>query len=119
MVNDMADRPVVEAQVAVVGGGISGLATAYWLAAEHGIDVVVLEADARLGGKVSTRSVAGLPVDTGPDAFLSRAPTWPSTSRGWASPTRSSRLVRVAPSSGRAAGCAASRRAVRSASPTG
>ncbi len=55
-----------------MGGGISGLATAYWLAAEHGVDVVVLEAGDRLGGKVSTQSLAGMPVDTGPDAFLSR-----------------------------------------------
>jgi protoporphyrinogen/coproporphyrinogen III oxidase len=74
MVKYMAARRTVEAQVAVVGGGISGLATAYWLAAEHGLDVVVLEATGRLGGKVSTQSVAGLPVDTGPDAFLSRGP---------------------------------------------
>ncbi|HET7820390.1 MAG TPA: protoporphyrinogen oxidase, partial [Ornithinibacter sp.] len=70
----MAASRIVEAQVAVVGGGISGLATAYWLAAEHGLDVVVLEATGRLGGKVSTQTVAGLPVDTGPDAFLSRGP---------------------------------------------
>jgi len=70
----MAARRIVQAQVAVVGGGISGLATAYWLATEHGVDVVVLEADGRLGGKVSTQSLAGLPVDTGPDAFLSRGP---------------------------------------------
>lgn len=70
----MAARRTVEAQVAVVGGGISGLSTAYWLAAEHGVDVVVLEATEHLGGKVSTQPLAGLPVDTGPDAFLSRGP---------------------------------------------
>ena len=57
-----------------MGGGISGLATAYWLAVEHGVDVVVLEAGDRLGGKVSTQDLAGMPVDTGPDAFLSRGP---------------------------------------------
>jgi oxygen-dependent protoporphyrinogen oxidase len=50
------------------------LATAYWLAAEHGVDVVVLEAGDRLGGKISTQDLAGMPVDTGPDAFLSRGP---------------------------------------------
>lgn len=55
-----------------MGGGVSGLATAYWLAVEHGVDVVVLEAGDRAGGKVSTQTVAGMPVDTGPDAFLSR-----------------------------------------------
>jgi oxygen-dependent protoporphyrinogen oxidase len=65
-------RRTVEVEVAVVGGGISGLATAYWLRAEHGADVVVVEAGERAGGKVHTRTLAGLPVDTGPDAFLSR-----------------------------------------------
>ncbi len=55
-----------------MGGGVSGLSTAYWLAAEHGVDAMVLEADERLGGKVSTQDLAGMPVDTGPDAFLSR-----------------------------------------------
>lgn len=60
------------ADVVVVGGGISGLATAYWLAVEHEVDVVVLEAGDRAGGKVSTQLLAGKPVDTGPDAFLSR-----------------------------------------------
>jgi protoporphyrinogen/coproporphyrinogen III oxidase len=72
MVNDVAGGRTVEAEVAVVGGGVYGLATAYWLAAEHGVDVVVLEAGDRAGGKVSTQHLAGMPVDTGPDAFLSR-----------------------------------------------
>jgi oxygen-dependent protoporphyrinogen oxidase len=62
--------------VAVVGGGVSGLATAYRLVDRLGADarVVVLESADRPGGKIITRAVAGLPVDTGPDAFLSRAP---------------------------------------------
>src|SRR5690606_31517381 len=34
--------------------------------------VTVLEATAHLGGKVATVDVEGLPVDVGPDAFLSR-----------------------------------------------
>ena len=49
-----------------MGGGVSGLATAYWLAVEHGVDVVVLEAGDRLGGKVSTQ-------DRGRDAGRHRA----------------------------------------------
>ena len=60
----------------VVGAGISGLATAYFLQRELGPEatVRVLEAGPEIGGKVRTRLLAGLPVDTGPDAFLSRAP---------------------------------------------
>ena len=60
----------------MVGAGITGLATAYFLRRRLGPDavIVVLEAGPELGGKVRTRQVAGMPVDTGPDAFLSRAP---------------------------------------------
>lgn len=60
----------------VVGGGISGLATGYFLQRGLGPDasVRVLEAGPEIGGKVRTRLLAGLPVDTGPDAFLSRSP---------------------------------------------
>lgn len=67
-----ARRPVV----AVVGGGVSGLATAYYAARGTGgdLDVVVLEAAGRLGGKVFTQQVVGHPVDTGPDALLVRVP---------------------------------------------
>jgi oxygen-dependent protoporphyrinogen oxidase len=64
----------------VIGGGISGLATAYHLtgaSAGEGarkVAVTLLEAEPRFGGKVATEPVAGLPVDTGPDAVLMRSP---------------------------------------------
>lgn len=62
--------------VAVVGGGITGLAAAWQLVTTlpRGARVVLLEADARLGGKVLTGEVGGRPVDLGPDAFLARRP---------------------------------------------
>ena len=66
----------IRPRVAVVGGGISGLATAYLLGTRDDAvrpDVTLIEADNRLGGKILTRPFAGRPVDTGPDAFLTRA----------------------------------------------
>ncbi|HMG44167.1 MAG TPA: protoporphyrinogen oxidase [Acidimicrobiales bacterium] len=59
--------------VAVVGGGIAGLAAA-WEARRRGADVVVLEADGRVGGKLRTSPVAGVALDESADGFLARVP---------------------------------------------
>ena len=65
-------------KVVVVGGGISGLATAHALAGigpPDSVEIEVREADDRLGGKLKTTPFAGLPgVDEGADAFLARVP---------------------------------------------
>jgi oxygen-dependent protoporphyrinogen oxidase len=62
----------------VVGGGIAGLAAAWELVAGADVteppEVVVLEADGRLGGKVRSESFAGRRVDVAADAFLARRP---------------------------------------------
>ena len=60
-------------KVAVVGGGITGLAAAH-RASQLGAEVTVLEAAPRFGGKISTGEFAGRPVDEGGDAFLARVP---------------------------------------------
>lgn len=60
--------------IAVVGGGISGLAAAWELSADPDIEVTVHEAGDRLGGKIQTSSFAGRLVDEGADAFLRRVP---------------------------------------------
>ncbi|KZV27581.1 hypothetical protein F511_11584 [Dorcoceras hygrometricum] len=51
-------------RVAVVGGGISGLVSAYILAKE-GVEVVMYEKDDRLGGAIHSRAVVvdGAPLD--------------------------------------------------------
>ena len=62
--------------VAVIGGGITGLAAAYELRrSSPAPEVTVFDADERLGGKLRTTPFAGLPaVDEGADAFLARVP---------------------------------------------
>lgn len=59
------------ATVAVVGGGITGLACAHFLN-ERGLDTVVCEASDRVGGKLHTGSIGGVPVELGADSFLPR-----------------------------------------------
>jgi len=62
-------------RIAVIGAGITGLATAEWLAVDHGIDdVIVLDASARAGGKIRTELDAGHTVEWGPQGFLDNAP---------------------------------------------
>ncbi len=61
--------------VAVVGGGITGLATAWFLRREApGVRVTIHEAGDRVGGKIRTADLAGRPVEEGPDTFLARVP---------------------------------------------
>ncbi len=65
----------MKVSVAIVGGGIAGLAAAGWLQADHGIqDLVVLEAAGEPGGKVGTRWEDGCCLEEGPQGFLDSAP---------------------------------------------
>ncbi|MBW3619225.1 MAG: protoporphyrinogen oxidase [Actinobacteria bacterium] len=74
---------MTRSRIVVVGGGITGLATAWYL--RHGLDpergdrgvvpeVTVLEASDRLGGKIAGATLEGTPLDVGADAFLARRP---------------------------------------------
>jgi protoporphyrinogen/coproporphyrinogen III oxidase len=65
--------------VAIIGGGISGLATAFALqeqAAAAGLSLrcTVLEAGTAWGGKIVTHRVGDLVTEAGPDSFLSQKP---------------------------------------------
>ena len=59
--------------VVIVGGGIAGLAAAFFLRDEP-VRVTVLEGSARLGGKLSTSEIAGVAVDEGAEALLVTRP---------------------------------------------
>lgn len=60
--------------VTVLGGGIAGLTASYYLLQHsNNIKVTLIEAESNLGGKISTASFGGIPLDIGPDAFLGRA----------------------------------------------
>jgi oxygen-dependent protoporphyrinogen oxidase len=59
--------------VAIVGGGIAGLAAAYELL-PRGLSVVVLEASSRAGGVITTERTDGWVIDGGPDSMLVQKP---------------------------------------------
>jgi oxygen-dependent protoporphyrinogen oxidase len=65
---------VAPKRIAVVGGGISGLAAAYHLAearkAGAPLEEYLLEANPRLGGVIRTEQIEGCVVEAGPDSFL-------------------------------------------------
>ncbi|MFC5861329.1 protoporphyrinogen oxidase [Acidicapsa dinghuensis] len=65
-------------RVAIIGGGIAGLATAYELelARKAGSDVEyeLFEASSRLGGVLSSTEFEGTVIERGPDSFLTEKP---------------------------------------------
>ena len=71
----MVDTRTENLHVAVVGGGIAGLAAAWSLVHDHGVhNVTVLESAPQVGGKVAVAEFAGLPVDIGAEAMLATRP---------------------------------------------
>lgn len=65
--------------VVIVGGGIAGLATAYFLqkeALQAGIPLhyTLVESDGRLGGKILTHQADGFTIEGGPDSFFTQKP---------------------------------------------
>ena len=66
-------------RVAVIGGGISGLAAAHRLLERshtegRALDVLLLEASARTGGVIRTEQREGFLLEGGPDSFISEKP---------------------------------------------
>jgi oxygen-dependent protoporphyrinogen oxidase len=65
-------------RIAIIGGGISGLAAAFALEEKRRagvpVEYVVYEASPRLGGVIVTERVDGCLVEAGPDSFLTEKP---------------------------------------------
>jgi protoporphyrinogen/coproporphyrinogen III oxidase len=63
-------------RIAVVGGGIAGLAAAHYCQEQSRtpVELTVFEAGRRWGGKIVTRREAGFVVEGGPDTFVSTKP---------------------------------------------
>jgi protoporphyrinogen/coproporphyrinogen III oxidase len=65
-------------RIAIIGGGVSGLAAAFTLERSRGdgalVDYVLYESHPRLGGVVRTERVEGCVLEGGPDSFLTEKP---------------------------------------------
>ena len=70
-------------RVAIIGGGISGLSTAWFLEqqlrcdehfAGQAVEIELFESNDRLGGKIQTHRQDGLIMELGAESFLSRKP---------------------------------------------
>lgn len=66
-------------RVAIIGAGIAGLSTAYYLyklSRQRGrsLEIILLEKEARLGGSILTEKSDDLLIEGGPDCFLSEKP---------------------------------------------
>jgi oxygen-dependent protoporphyrinogen oxidase len=66
-------------RVVIVGGGITGLATAYFAqerarASGQDVEITLVESAPRLGGKILTECVGEFLIEGGPDAFITLKP---------------------------------------------
>jgi oxygen-dependent protoporphyrinogen oxidase len=65
--------------VAIIGGGIAGLATAYYLQQkarqqQQVVTYSLIESAPKFGGKIATKAINGLIIEGGPDSFISQKP---------------------------------------------
>lgn len=73
----MMDMSEQRKKVVIVGGGITGLSAAFYMQKEAQekelpLDVLLVEASNRLGGKIQTVKRDGFVIERGPDSFLIR-----------------------------------------------
>ncbi|GAH73006.1 unnamed protein product, partial [marine sediment metagenome] len=61
-------------RIAIIGAGISGLCSAYWLD-KYGYDVSVFEKTGHIGGSIVTEKQDGYLIDLGPNSALETSDT--------------------------------------------
>lgn len=61
------------ASVAIIGGGISGLTTAYFLK-QAGLQITIFEASERIGGKIHSERIDGYLIEHGPNSLQTATP---------------------------------------------
>ncbi len=64
-------------KIAIIGGGITGLSTAFYLHQfkkdlNIPVEITLFESEKELGGKIKTLKKAGFSIEQGPDSFLAR-----------------------------------------------
>ncbi len=64
-------------KIVIIGGGITGLSTAYFLREaikkeELPLDLCLIESSQRLGGKITSEQVDGFVIEGGPDSFITQ-----------------------------------------------
>ena len=65
--------------ITIIGGGIAGLATAFYLqqkSRDAGVELnySLVEREPRFGGKIITTNVEGFVIEGGPDSFITQKP---------------------------------------------
>jgi oxygen-dependent protoporphyrinogen oxidase len=73
-------------KIMIIGGGITGLSTAYYLQKafselKMSVEMIVVERDHRFGGKIHTVRQDGFVIEKGPDSFLARKPAMMTLTR--------------------------------------
>lgn len=56
--------------ITIIGGGIAGLATAFYLQEKSQFDYTFIESEPRFGGKIITDRADGFVIEGGPDSFI-------------------------------------------------
>jgi len=64
---------VADIKVSIIGGGVSGLSTAYFLS-RLGIRSTIIEKSNRLGGLIKTDLIEGCQLEAGPDSYIATKP---------------------------------------------